>query len=144
VNWLKIIVHHSLTKDSGTVTWGAIRNYHLSLGWTDIGYHAGVELVTNGPNADYEVLMGRPWDRPGAHAKDQNHDSLGICFIGNYDLTVPPEPMLIAGAKLIALWMRLFQIDEYGIYGHSDFSDKSCPGTKFPLVDLIGMTDSFR
>ena len=125
------------------MSWGTIRNYHLSLGWTDIGYHAGVELVTNGPIVGYEVLMGRMWDRPGAHAKDQNHDSLGICFVGNYDLIEPPEPMLIAGAKIIALWMRFFQIDKYGVYPHSAFAEKTCPGTKFPLGELMDKVESF-
>lgn len=131
----RIVIHHSLTKDSETVSWGAIRRYHMeTLGWSDIGYHAGVELVRN----DYEVLMGRMWDEAGAHTRGQNHDSLGICFIGNYDLEKPPEKMLVEGGKLIALWMKLFDILLEEIYTHHHFADyKTCPGTQFDMDELF-------
>lgn len=136
---IKIIVHHSLTEDSSTVSWGAIRKYHVeTLGFNDIGYHAGVELVRSGRVDYFEVFLGRLWDVPGAHTKGQNRDSLGICFIGNYDLEDPPKKMLIEGGKLIAMWMKLFDIPFERIYPHHYFADyKTCPGSQFYMSELF-------
>lgn len=133
----KIIVHHSLTRDSGSVSWGAIRQYHtFNLGWKDIGYHAGVELVFSGNELYYEVLMGRMWDTQGAHTKGQNRNSLGICFMGNFDSTSPKNRQLIAGAKVIALWLKLFNLTPADVFPHSDFSTKTCPGNLFDMDGL--------
>lgn len=136
----KIIIHHSLTEDSGTVSWGAIRHYHTAIkGWADIGYHAGIELVESGDHIHYEILLGRMWDKIGAHTieEGQNWISLGLCFIGNYDEAPPPEGMLIIGGQLISFWMRLFKIPRSEIYGHRDFADyKTCPGKLFDIDKL--------
>lgn len=131
---VEIIIHHSLTKDSGTVSWGAIRRWHVEhLEWDDIGYHSGVELVYT----EYEMFMGRMWDRTGAHTRGQNDKSLGFIFVGNYDFEPPPTRMLEVGAKVIALWMRLFDIPQEKIFRHSDFASyKSCPGKEFDIEDL--------
>ena len=130
----KIVIHHSLTKDSQTVSWGAIRKYHVEhCGWDDCGYHAGTELVYT----EYETFIGRPWDKIGAHTKGQNDKSLGFLFVGNYDLEPPPKRMLEVGAKTIALWMRLFNIPKDKIFRHSDFANyKSCPGVEFDIEEL--------
>jgi len=130
----EIVIHHSLTPDSGTVSWGAIRKYHIEhCGWDDIGYHAGIELVYT----EYEMFMGRAWDKIGAHTRGQNDKSLGFLFVGNYDLEPPPKRMLEVGAKTIALWMRLFNIPKDKIYRHSDFANyKSCPGVEFDIEEL--------
>lgn len=139
----KIIIHHSLTKDSGTVSWGAIRHYHtITLDWIDIGYHAGIELVRSGDYLYYEIMMGRPWDEVGVHCYGQNHDSLGFCFIGNYDEEAPNERILTTGAKLIRLWMKFFNISTDNIYGHRNFNHlKSCPGIHFNLNRLLEKLD---
>ena len=135
----KVIVHHSLTKDSSTVSWGAIRRYHTqTLKWAGIGYHAGVELVMSGQEVNYEILMGRVWDRSGAHTSGHNTDSLGICFVGNYDIIPPPKKMLITGARVIALWLRLFDLTIKDVYSHHHFNIyKSCPGVYFDMEYLL-------
>ena len=131
----KVVVHHSLTKDSGSVSWGAIRKYHTQvMKWSGIGYHAGVELVMSGQEVNYEILMGRMWDKSGAHTRGHNTDSLGICFVGNYDIIPPPKRMLMVGAKVIALWLRLFNLSIDDVYSHHNFNIyKTCPGTQFDM-----------
>jgi hypothetical protein len=87
-----IVIHHSLTDDSRSVSWEAIRKYHLQQGWHGIGYHYGIELVSD----HYELFNGRKPDQIGAHCKEggMNGCSLGICLVGNYDHIRPPDQAL--------------------------------------------------
>ena len=131
----KIILHHSATKDSGSVSWNAIRRFHVEQNkWEDIGYHAGVELVTDAAGiSHYEMLLGRTWDRTGAHTKGQNSQALGLCFVGDFDIKEPPKDQLLAGAKIVRMWMDLYNIPVHMIFGHRDFAQKSCPGRMFNI-----------
>ncbi len=123
-----IILHHSLTNDSETVSWGAIRNYHKSLGWRDIGYHFGIENL----RGQTEILMGRMTDKIGSHCKGHNTGSIGICFIGNFDIVEPPIESWIMGIKLVRFLKRAYKIKE--ILGHTEINPhKTCPGKKFDL-----------
>jgi hypothetical protein len=141
----KVLIHHSATKDAGTVDWQQIRKYHTtpeSEGgpkggpWRDIGYHGGVELVKTGTLEHYEILYGRMWNQAGAHCPGQNETALGICFIGNFSLAPCSEEQLMEGAKLVAMWTKLFHIPPGEIYPHKEFKDTECPGTLFDLSEL--------
>ncbi len=128
--WKSIIIHHSLTKDSSTVSWSAIRDYHVhTLKWSDIGYHFGIEQISN----RYEVLAGRPLDIPGAHTKGKNKTAIGVCCVGNYDITKPSIVMIKLLAKHLAGLCYVLKIPPTAIKAHRDFAKKSCPGNKFDM-----------
>lgn len=139
-----VMLHHSLTKDSGTVSWGAIRRYHVeTLGWAGIGYHFGIEFVADPGVSDggsYEVLLGRTLDRTGAHCYQagMNRRAIGICLVGNFDLAAPCEASLAVATSLVRWLLSLIGKGAEAIIGHRDFAPyKSCPGSRFDL-------DAFR
>lgn len=120
-----IIIHHSLTKDSQTVSWDAIRRYHLAQGWNGIGYHFGIERIGD----RVEVLLGRRPDEIGAHCLGMNTHSLGICCVGNYDQEAPPAEIWGKCLDLTRWLMALHGIAPAGVLGHRELANyKSCPG----------------
>ena len=153
----KIVIHHSLTKDSRTVSWGAIRNYHMShkfrgnikterqanelriqgyhveKPWSDVGYHFGIELAGN----YYETFIGRMLDVQGAHARGQNGDSIGVCFVGNFDTWAPPLKQWQKGLELIRFLLGHLGLNLSDVYPHRAFANKSCPGKKFDFARFI-------
>ena len=129
----RIIIHHSLTKDSGSVSWQAIRRHHIETnGWSDIGYHFGIELV----GAEFEILVGRPLDRAGAHTIGENGRAIGVCCVGNFDPAPPPKEMIDRLVRFCTALCRQLAIDRNMIFGHCHFAAKSCPGEKFPLDEV--------
>jgi N-acetylmuramoyl-L-alanine amidase len=121
-----IFLHHSFTKDSKTVSWGAIRRYHrLTLGWRTIGYHYGIEQVGN----HLEILQGRFEGKTGAHTRGHNRNSIGICNVGNYD----KDPISIERwnltLKLVENICLRYDIPFDNVLGHREVASyKSCPG----------------
>jgi len=129
----RIILHCSATKDSGTVSWGAIRDYHTKLGWSDIGYHFGIENL----RGQTEILIGRLPNRQGAHCSGHNSDSIGVCFVGDFDHYQVPQESWDAGVKLVKYLVQAFGIKE--VLGHRElYSGKSCPGNNFDLGKFRG------
>ena len=139
-----IMIHHSLTKDGSTVSWPAIEKYHKETNkWLDIGYHAGIELVTDNPELDnykYQALIGRPLNHMAAACPQRNMNTvaLHVCCIGNFDLAPPPQELLVTLLKRIILpWALEFSISAQNWVGHRNYNpNKTCPGTKFNLEAL--------
>ncbi len=129
----KIILHCSATADTESKSWEAIRRYHVEEnGWSDIGYHFGIENV----GGDIMVYRGRPWWIKGAHcaAAGRNHDSLGVCVVGKYDNDPPSPEIYKAVIDVLKTLCAVFWIDTEKVYGHSEFEPmKTCPGVMWDM-----------
>jgi N-acetylmuramoyl-L-alanine amidase len=142
-----IIVHHSMTKDSGTKSWDAIRKYHIeNMGMNDIGYHKGIEDI----GGVITVMEGRVDVTSGAHTKElgMNSKSIGICVVGDYDVIAPPQGYLDVLRELCNAYMINYNIPTKNILGHREVGlmagydwtkgqFKTCPGRLFDM-------DAFR
>jgi hypothetical protein len=131
-----IALHHSLTQDSGAVSWNAIRNYHTKVKnppWDDIGYHYGLELIGD----HYEILMGRMPDIKGAHCIGLNGMSLGVVFVGDFTSKCPPLKQWQLGVKLVKYLTSIYNIPTKNVIGHREWDlSRTCPGRMFDLAQF--------
>lgn len=136
-----IIVHCSATEDGRTLSWDDIRRFHIfGNGWSNIGYHFGIEEV----EGKYMLLQGRRPDTEGAHcrAAGRNHDSLGVCLVGDFhNRPVPPAKYQVL-VKFLAELALMFHIPPDKIKGHREYeSGKTCPGL---AIDLDVLRDDVK
>lgn len=131
-----IVLHHSATADGPTVSWNAIRKYHVETnGWSDIGYNFGVEMV----GEKYQVMGGRSMKTPGSHAVGFNTSGIGICVVGNFDDAPPPTLQWLRAIELCQqinhfFGRRLEVVGHRETYKmHNKPVEKTCPGTRFDL-----------
>lgn len=141
-----IVIHHSLTDDGESVSWGAIRKWHMGAHpqstyrespMRDIGYHAGIEMINDHP----EILLGRMLQETAGACRElgMNYSGVHLVVVGDFDKAPPPIPLWAMAIRLIRSWMLLFNIDKNHVLGHREVGVlagfdwqvgeyKSCPG----------------
>lgn len=70
-----IIVHCSANKAGSALRAEDIDRHHRSIGWKGCGYHYVIPT-------DGTVEAGRPEAVAGAHCRNHNRHSIGVCYIG--------------------------------------------------------------
>lgn len=138
-----LIIHHSATKDNQkALDVIAIRDYHINtMGWADIAYHFVIEEVfREGHLPTVEAIVGRPMNIQGAHCGQggMNHQSWGICVVGNFDIIVPSEETLRKLISLLRPLQEFKRIPTENILGHREVAKdgRTCPGTLFNMDKL--------
>lgn len=113
----KIIVH--CTDSPRDDSMETIRQWHIrDNGWKDIGYHFVIRRNGN-------IEIGRPIDKPGAHAQGHNAYSVGIVLCGKDQFE---DQQFYTLRKLVLNIMKIFGLDQDAVIGHRDVNpNKTCP-----------------
>ena len=123
-----IIIHCSAVRPDQTSSVAQIDSWHRQRGWKlGIGYHYVIRR-------DGEIEKGRPEWLTGAHCKNHNAHSIGICYEGGLNIRGQPEDTRTEAQKVS---MRRLLEDLHQRYpraiivGHNDLNPhKDCPGYK--------------
>ena len=134
-----IVIHHAV---HGRCTVEDVHNWHLANGWSGFGYHF---FITK----DGQIYRGRSEGTTGAHCKNYNKVSLGICLQGNYDKEEVSYVQIAALIKLCHYLCKKYGIER--VKGHKELKSTNCPGMNFPLVkvkekilQLVNFIDTYR
>lgn len=114
-----IVIHCADTPDDRDVDAATIKKWHVEeRGWDDIGYHYVIRR--NGL-----VEPGRDIKVQGAHAKQVNGTSVGICMVGRSEFDARQFESL---RDLVQSLLR--QYPDCKVIGHCDVEPKkpNCPG----------------
>ena len=71
-------------------------------------------------------VPGQTGGHGGAHAGNNNYDSIGVCFEGSFDREEMPRAQKQAGMELVAYLKQKYGIST--VQRHSDVNATGCPG----------------
>ncbi len=121
-----IVIHCAATPPGRDIGVDEIRKWHRKRGWLDIGYHFVIRI-------DGTIEDGRPVDTMGAHVRNFNSTSIGVCMVGGLDEEMNPSGDYFTPEQweTLALLVEQLADTEYPgskVTGHTNLdSKKACP-----------------
>ena len=119
-----LVIHCSATRCNVSFPVERLRECHLQRGFRDIGYHFYI-------TRDGEIHRGRALEKIGAHCRNHNTHSIGVCYEGGLDANGKPKDTRTLEQKgaLLALLRELKrQYPKALVVGHRDLNPmKGCP-----------------
>jgi len=139
-----IIIHHTAT-DRDHTTFEAVKKYHISKGYGNIGYH--FLITADGVLHGYPEARGQ--DIVGAHcrADGMNYKSIGICLTGNFEKQQPIEKQLSTLRNLVDQLKKEWNIPTENVLGHKEVKGAKtvCPGTHLTtFIKTIRKIDGYN
>lgn len=144
-SWTAIVIHHSATENGNAAIFD--KWHRESNHWEGVGYDFVIGNGTDSGDGQVEVTFR--WHRqiPGAHCGGTpgnwaNEDAVGICLVGNFNLTSPTPRQMQSLLRLIRFLQKRYGISKSRIYGHNTTPGArvtDCPGKNFPMARLKSM-----
>lgn len=136
-----VVLHCSATPDYVSTDelfdyFGAdeIDKWHKQRGFDKIGYHL---VIRRSGACEYGRALTPPKVEKGAHCKEANRYSIGICYIGT---KIPTTAQIKTLKKLYKVILERYNIKIDQWYGHKQFSKTQCPGFDISVIkDLISL-----
>ncbi len=129
-----IIIHCSATREGKRLTFAECRRDHIAhRRFKDIGYHYYIDR-------EGVIWPGRPEQEVGAHCRNHNKHSIGVCYEGGLDRQGRPKDTRTQAQKR-AMEVLLEELHERYpralVVGHHDLDPlKACP-----CYDVHPLTD---
>ena len=118
----------------------AFDKMHRAKGWDELGYHF---VIGNGTDTrDGQIEVGSRWPKQkwGAHAKTPdnryNEYGIGICLVGNFDVSYPTHAQMVSVERLVAYLMKTYHIPADHVLGHGDTKATDCPGRHMSVATV--------
>ncbi|KAL0973294.1 hypothetical protein UPYG_G00201550 [Umbra pygmaea] len=126
----RVVIHHTAIVHGGEFQECVGQLIHIQTmhmqdrNFDDIGYN----FLIGGDGTVYE---GRGWGVVGAHTKGNNHDSLGIALLGNFNNESPSPKALSSVKKILQFGVSQGYLNtRFILLGHRDLGDTLCPGER--------------
>jgi hypothetical protein len=124
----RIILHHAAASQCSV---DDIDRWHKQKDYSCIGYHFFIRK-------DGTIYRGRQENAVGAHAYQNNYNSIGICFEGDFEKEQMTDTQVEAGKELVAYLKNKYNISK--VQKHSDVNNTSCPGKNFRFDEIANST----
>lgn len=141
--WMAIMVHHS---GAAYGTAESIEAQHRSMGLRGLGHHF---VIGNGNGmGNGELFVGHRWleQLPGAHAAGEheradwyNRHAISICLVGDGNRREFTQAQITRLMEVVSMLSAELGIPGDRIVLHSDESDVSDPGARFPAAGFREM-----
>ena len=122
-----LVVHHTAGRAPRTELaeleeMRSIQRAHQARGWSDIGYN--YVIMPSG-----RVYEGRGYGIRGAHTLNQNTNTIGVAFAGNYELAKPTRAQVASYNSLVKK-LRQHGAKISRVRGHKQMPGQAtaCPG----------------
>ena len=132
-----IIIHHTaVSREANAKQFEAIKRYHKSKGWGDIGYHYLID-------PDGRLNKGRQDNEIGAHCSHagMNMKSIGIALSGNFETEKPTDYQIFMLRDILQILSKRYRITRSRILGHKETgAATACPGKNLAMEFVRNLT----